>query len=517
MSQEWIEQLGKRNRTSKTRRLYEDGQPTNTFSCDAQAGVPAHYEDELANWQDIITELVPSVANITGFGNPAYETTENEFEMYVLDELNSGVPVVRYVSKGTEYYIQFAMHDLIWTNDLDQIELVSSPALTATTAYAQRATWWNVYGPGTRLDYRISPGRMAKLLELSSSPAAPPQFIIDGGNPRLQIGEIMEFHGDLSVWIDGAEWNRRDRVVTVNEIEFRDPAGEVQFVIGLPLGWSQDEDDELATILGELEVQRQGPNLFLRIRFPWSWLEGAIYPVVLDATVDKQTAAQGDDGKRWGASSFNVTYQRSVVGQKDANVTHFFARWLGVTLDGTITASYIECYCDEVSGTPLASIYGVDEDNPAAPTTYAEFDADALTTAEVPWDGAATLNSWEQSPSLNSIFQELVDSYTIDNEAVMAQVKDDGSADGNYNRYRMYDYTGNAHGPKLHIEYTVGAASEPAVWIGRTRMTARNTLLRMFKQLEVERIWDGCIQLFSRAWRFLPSKTYSRSLRGRTA
>lgn len=45
MTQEWHEVLAKRNRTSKTRRLYEDGQPTNKYSWDGMVGTSLHYEE----------------------------------------------------------------------------------------------------------------------------------------------------------------------------------------------------------------------------------------------------------------------------------------------------------------------------------------------------------------------------------------------------------------------------------------------------------------------------------------
>jgi len=49
----WIEQLARRTRTSKTRRLYVDGQPTQKFSWDGQLGVSMHYKDGLGAWQDV--------------------------------------------------------------------------------------------------------------------------------------------------------------------------------------------------------------------------------------------------------------------------------------------------------------------------------------------------------------------------------------------------------------------------------------------------------------------------------
>ncbi len=140
---------------------------------------------------------------------------------------------------------------------------------------------------------------------------------------------------------------------------------------------------------------------------------------------------------------------------------HNWYRWTGVSIEGTIDVSYIQCYPEYAgTATPELKVYGVDEDNPAAPTSKAEFDADPLTTAAVDWDGLWTTDTWNQSPSLNGIFQELVDTYTISDDAVMVQLKNDHGEPGvdEYNCCEHYDSSSTV-APKLHIEYTAGAAA----------------------------------------------------------
>jgi hypothetical protein len=192
---------------------------------------------------------------------------------------------------------------------------------------------------------------------------------------------------------------------------------------------------------------------------------GLVYPILIDPTVDKQTAASANDGgvdDSSGGTKFSSGDTGWYVGCYAAPYSNeaMFARWTGVTIEGTIDVSYISLYPDAAAiGTPQWKIYGVDEDNPAAPTSHAEFDADALTTAGVDWDGGLATGAFRASPSLISIFQELVASYTISNEAVMVQVKNDKALDGEHDQLiRMWDYAGNAHGPKLHIEYTAAGA-----------------------------------------------------------
>ena len=186
---------------------------------------------------------------------------------------------------------------------------------------------------------------------------------------------------------------------------------------------------------------------------------GLAFPIEIDPTVDVQVGASGDDGYRYSTSYFNVVATSMTVGYSGSARRGFY-RWTGVTLAGTIDVSYVQVYPGSAAtGIPQLKIRGVDEDNPAAPTTYQQFDADPLTAHGIDWDGAWTENQWAQSPSLNDIFQELVGSYTISNDAVMLQINDDGGVDNNYQTVRTWDYNTHGYGAKLHIEYSVGGGA----------------------------------------------------------
>jgi hypothetical protein len=110
MTQEWVEELDRRNRTSKTNRLYVDGQPTNSFRQDLSTAA-VHYKDAADEWQDIETDLVPGVESIVGFGDAPYEMIENGYEMFVLDYLRSGDPIIHCRGKLDGHYVQFSAQD----------------------------------------------------------------------------------------------------------------------------------------------------------------------------------------------------------------------------------------------------------------------------------------------------------------------------------------------------------------------------------------------------------------------
>lgn len=187
---------------------------------------------------------------------------------------------------------------------------------------------------------------------------------------------------------------------------------------------------------------------------------GLAYPITIDPTVDKTVAAGGDDGCRSGATGFATTGDNYTLGRASTVNYHQFFRWVGVTIEGTVSTAYIELYpYQNPVGTPLWTIYGVDEDNPAAPTTYGEFDADPLTAASVNWDGGLTIGQYNASPELKTIFQELVDAYTISDDAVMVQVKTRVSS-GNHSQTIYHYEHSSSYAAKLHIEYSTGGGTQ---------------------------------------------------------
>jgi hypothetical protein len=225
----------------------------------------------------------------------------------------------------------------------------------------------------------------------------------------------------------------------------------------------------------------------------WSYKEGQIelgldfgtmeFPILLkNTTIDKQVGTGGNDGGRYtGAYGFATGayggFNLGYLTNSNYLNCHGFATFTGITIPAgaTITTAYLQFYAAGHSGTPQLKIYAVDADNPGSPSNATQFDGEPLTSAAVDWDGAWTDSAWNTSPSIISIIQELVDSYTISNENMVIIIKNDGGTTQRYNWWISYD-DNSSEAPKLHIEYAEGGATEKTAAETGSGADARNSL-----------------------------------------
>ena len=338
--------------------------------------------------------------------------------------------------------------------------------LTLTSASTWSHIWTTPGGGRLDLQWRINGDRLKENVIInqaarewiqSNRPPATPLnetyfgfvFQVDWSDvPRALLGDVLQD-------IDG---------------DFDDDLDEVTL---------RDASDRLLALLPWSYVSVHDPSTNLPISHPlrkrfWKDPDGNHYmllgvrcdrlagmpagPLHFDPTVDAQVGADADDGIAAGTPCTSHLPSNAYImcGDWAGDDRASWVRFTGITISGTITTSYLQVYeyTGSSTGTPTLNVYGVDEDNPAAPTNCAEWDTDygLHTSASVTWDGVWS-GTWNNSPSLNAIFQELVNSYVISGDAVMLQICNDGSPASEYNA--AYDYTtSSANAAKLHIEYT---------------------------------------------------------------
>ncbi|KKN62633.1 hypothetical protein LCGC14_0509760, partial [marine sediment metagenome] len=260
-------------------------------------------------------------------------------------------------------------------------------------------------------------------------------------------------------YVNGQAWgkgqNAGDRD-TQGLVEFKDDQGNVLWWFNLPRSWDSDGNEQLGTF----RFKKQGNSLFISHRVPLSFVQGAVYPLMVDVTIDEQVGTSLDDGRRYtGALGFSATDTSHYIGYiNHANylVSHQFARFTGISgLSGaTIDTALFKLFGTiQNTGDPLTKIRADDQAAPDAPTNASEFDDISLTTAGVDWDGILTDGVWNDSPDIKTVIQELADSY--DPTVIQIIHKDDGSGTGAYNRQAARSYNwASSDAPKLHIEYT---------------------------------------------------------------
>lgn len=412
----------------------------NRFMLDVNVG-PLHYGLD----QEIDTAWQPSS------GSWIWEMIHADFNAY----LNNGS--YRYVDVASGEYVNLDVTALEWRNDANQAQNI--PLVTVNPSATDDIVTWNgLFGAGTQFQIQAQTARLAKFFRLNSNSSLPVPTI-GGTNIQLVFRFRLQHSNSVDVYIDGVQWDEHSRVISGNVVEFRSvTTGITIWSFKVPVAWDSSVVPSL--INGTQVFNRSGNNLFVEACIPYSWLSSAIYPVVIDPTIDSQVGAGADDGTWW-ATLFNNTNTYTDLGNNTVP-RNSFHRFTGISLDGTVDVSYIsvKSFADYTTSI-LLKIRADDEDNPTAPTSNADAAGRSQTAAGVDWDTGSTFwgsDNWYNSPSINSVIQELIDSYTISNDAIQIFVLDDGTAT-DVVRF-IYTYNSNStYGVKLHIEYTSGGTS----------------------------------------------------------
>lgn len=393
------------NQRTESNKKYSLG--GNSYAIEATTGA-IHYKNDRSNERETWKEIDTTISN-----QGVVTTAPYDLQVYL-----DGLPGFHYVSKESgEFDVR------IKEARLDSLNGIRAPPNTKVKPVIEgnTVTWYDYYPDVDVVLTAFNSG--VSLNRIIKSPTAP-----------------LEYD------------------VTVTEVE----KGAAKL---MPLKPATDAEGQLIKMEEKPSLDGRTETLKLEVIESIGEVKAIKYPI-LDATVvDVQVGAGGDDGRRFtGTGGFTAGQTSDLVGYWNNAYyyhMHSFHRFTGVTIAGTIDVSYVSVYGRNSVGTPLLKVHFVDEDNPAAPTSAAEFDADALTSG-VDWDGAWNSGAWNNSPSLNTPVQELVDAYTIDTDAVMVQIKNDGGTLAKYNEWTAYETTGNVKGLKLYIEYTEGGG-DPSI------------------------------------------------------
>jgi hypothetical protein len=273
-----------------------------------------------------------------------YEIIKNDFHCFV----NDNVPVsYRYLDAASNHEVELTVNAVEWVNDENDSEGAASFSSVTPTIDDDKITWADI-AAGWDIAIHAQPTRLTKWLTVDSlanlgSPT------IGGTNIQLRFSLTMQKSSGLQVWVDGIQWNEQNNtwVETSEDVEFRNPSdGLPVFWFKYPLAWD-DLHDHAAIIQ---RVRRTGANFYAEIEVPWSWLQNASYPIVIDPTVDEYVAASADDAHELDNNTGFSSTLASVRHSSDAQSFNrynagFFFTGVAVPKDATINAAtYLEGY-----------------------------------------------------------------------------------------------------------------------------------------------------------------------------
>jgi hypothetical protein len=175
-------------------------------------------------------------------------------------------------------------------------------------------------------------------------------------------------------------------------------------------------------------------------------------------------AANADD---WSCIAAFSIFSAGSTADKIGNEGDPFAYQYGLRFENTvspipqgatISAATIDFHCSvtQTTNNCKIKIYGVAADAPAAPTTYAQHAAHALTTAFTSW----TVPSWTggnvyTSADFTSALQEIVNrGGWASGNALIIRLDNDASTSGHYRQFRTHD--NSTPYPTINVTYSVG-------------------------------------------------------------
>jgi len=470
------EMVEKRTRNSKTH--YLGGA---SYAWDGTIG-SIHYEEK-DEWLEIDNVFEPANAPWD------WQMLKAGYHIRVKEDFTAG-QIIEFEKQGET--VQFQPMALEWTNDNGMIQPIAMPHKVTPTitnpevdllpavgmpSHQGTIRWNNAYGEALDFEWVCSSTRLIKHLIVNQpeSLPKPEKYILDGGNPVLRLNLIFDLSRNIDCFVNTREsveepsrvekWDSKTKKQTFDAIEFRKD-GEALWGF-MPLRYWDSKEGEENDGQSIATLEKQGDKLYISIRVPYDWLQGAIYPVFIDTDVDEQVGASRDDGFRWNNTIYPTNTAHSVGQHSGGSIGDAWMRFDGITMaqGSTIDVAYISLREYGSAGTPLTKIYAEDANDPDAPTSDAEFDTDIAnkTTAGVDWDGDPGADGYHNSPSIISVISELTTSYTYSNQAILILHLDDGSAAGEVNTSLSWDFSDHSLAPKLHIEYTEGAPPEPDI------------------------------------------------------
>jgi len=270
----------------------------------------------------------------------SYRVSAADYTLRIKAAFN-GAPLLQYTDVASGAWVTLQPQQLNWTNDSNSVQMISAVQGVTAELADDMVRWPGAYGAGRDFVYINHPKRLIKHLVLQSALSTPSAAILSGANPCLQLQFILNWDG-ADVYIDGALWDGKTARTTANRIEFRVDDVPVYW-LDAPTAWDATGENYATGVV--LRTRKAGNNLYIEVRVPYAWLQGAQYPVMVDPTLTLQPDSAGSDTYiRTGSVTYN--YGASTELHIHSTYTSLIAFDISsLPASATITSANVSLYC----------------------------------------------------------------------------------------------------------------------------------------------------------------------------
>jgi hypothetical protein len=410
-----------------------------------------HYQSG-GNWAECNTAWQPDT------GAWQYKMVSAAFQLHARNQLNAG-DIIQWLDPISGENVTLQPLALNWVNNTnDSRQQITQPQSVMATINDNTLLWTNGYGTGRHFRYTASTDQLIKHLIIDAASNLPAPTV---ANPYLELEFIIKTSAGVTLFVDGAAWDRTTKTATAHYIEFRLSSGAVVWRFVAPGA----TDAAGHSVTGIFQLRKQSNTRYCTVRIPKTWLDTAIFPVILDPTIESSVGASADDASQdsGGSAMLNVTSASFGTGDAAAHPHRASGlRFTSITVPNgaTIDLAYISLSANNTWLGGYWTWYGQAADNAAAFSTGEDITARAYTTNSllVNADGpGATDGTYYRLPatgSLAAIVAEITNraGWSSGNAVVFVA---DGNKSSSWSSATYYTYDGG-YGAQLHIEYTGG-------------------------------------------------------------
>ena len=268
-------------------------------------GGPVNYYNE--------TGYVPINSTVVSSSDPLYdyEVVKGLYKVYY--KTNPTIAQhTKFIKEGS--WVTYQLMSLNYRNDLDMIQQISITQEVTGIPKESEFVYPNVFGTGKNVSFTYQNNVLLKKLIIGSkSDLSPPdQYILDGGNPTLDLDLIFDYEQGTNIYICDKNhkycylWDKSSQKETDGYVDFR-KNGKTYYYWVPPkaIDSERNKDDSLSKYV----LKKTGTKLYVNIKTNYTWLnETAVFPVIIDPTIKLETKTTIIDHLE-DQGTFNTTIQ----------------------------------------------------------------------------------------------------------------------------------------------------------------------------------------------------------------